>query len=194
MYSGLKGWYANWYMSGHHAVNRDMTRQDFLIMIVTFVVAVCAGFYLYMTAFAPQFEELTGQTEEVYEDFVIEGSQYGGDRMGGTAPSFQVLENGSFRYLPYTNEGETADVKEGVVPRTLLNDVKKIMTEENLGIASTIVTRGDCMSYVDGRDYAYTVTVEGVSYTLDTCTTNLKSDGAMALALDKLWNYFATLE
>lgn len=193
MYRGLKGWYANWYMSGHHKVERDATKQDILIMIVTFIVAVCAGFYLYLTAFAPQFEDLTGQTEEVYEDFVIEGSQYGGDRMGGSAPSFQVLKNGTYRYLPYTAEGEVAEAKEGTVPRSLLTEIKNILTADSLESASTIVTRGDCMSYVDGIDYAYAVTLRGESYTLDTCTTNLKSDGSMALALDKLWNYFANL-
>lgn len=181
-------------MSGHHKVERDATRQDILIMIVTFVVGVSAGFYLYMTAFAPQFEEFSGQTEEVYEDFVLEGAQYGGDRMGGTSPSFQILENGSFRYLPYTQQGEITDAKEGVVPRALLNDIKKLMTVENLVTASAIVTRGDCVSYVDGLDYAYTVTLDGVNFNLDTCTTNLKSEGSMQIALDKIWNYFETIE
>ena len=181
-------------MSGHHKVNRDATRQDILIMIVTFIVAICAGFYLYLTAFAPQFEELTGQTEEVYEDFVLEGSQYGGDRMGGTAPSFQVLQNGSYRYLPYTSEGQVAQAKEGSIPRTLFNEVKNTLTIQSLETAATIVTRGDCMSYVDGIDYTYSVTVDGENYTLDTCTTNLRTDGTIAVTLDKLWNYFETIE
>lgn len=194
MYRGLKGWYANLHMSGHHKVERDATRQDILIMIVTFVVALFAGFYLYVTAFAPQFEELSGQTEEVYEDFVLEGTQYGGDRMGGTAPSFQVLGNGTYRYLPYTPEGAVGKASEGTVPRLLLNEVKNGLTEEALATAATIVTRGDCMSYVDGLDYNYAVTLNGENYTLDTCTTNLKAEGALSITLDKLWNYFATGE
>ena len=181
-------------MSGHHKVERDATRQDILIMIVTFVVAVFAGFYLYLTAFAPQFEELAGQTEEVYEDFVLEGTQYGGDRLGGTPPSFQVLENGTYRYLPYTLEGAVVDAREGTVPRSLLNEVKNELTEEVLVTAATIVTRGDCMSYVDGLDYNYSVTVNGENYTLDTCTTNLQVGGTLSITLDKLWNYFATGE
>lgn len=194
MYRGLKGWYANLHMSGHHKVERDATSQDILIMIVTFIVAVCAGLYLYLTAFAPQFDDLTGQTEEVYEDFVLEGTQYGGDRMGGTAPSFQVLENGTYRYLPYTTEGEVAEAKEGTVPRSLLNEVKNSLTDDEVATAATIVTRGDCMSYVDGIDYNYTVTLNGENYTLDTCSTNLQVDGTLATTLDKLWNYFATVE
>ncbi len=194
MYSGLKGWYANSYMSGHHKVTRDATKQDIVIMIVTFIVAVCAGFYLYLTAFAPQFEDFTGQTEEVYEEFMIVGSQYGGDKMGGTAPSFQVLQNGSYRYIPYTSEGAVVEAKEGSIPRSLFNEVKNALAADSLESAGIIVTRGDCLSYVDGLDYTYFVTLEGESYTLDTCSTNLKSDGSVARALDKLWNYFATIE
>ncbi len=163
-------------------------------MIMTFVVGIISGFYLYVTAFAPQFDEFMGQTEEVYEDFVLQGNQYGGDRMGGTAPSFQVLENGSYRYLPYTEEGGVADVQEGVLPRALFNEVKQTLTPAGLEISSQIVTRGDCMSYVDGRDYTYAVTLDGVEYTLDTCTTALTSGSMIDTALDKLWNYFETLE
>lgn len=181
-------------MSGHHKVERDATSQDILIMIVTFIVAVCAGFYLYLTAFAPQFEEFAGQTEAVYEDFVVEGTQYGGDRLGGTAPSFQILENGTYRYLPYTPAGEVVKAREGTVPRSLLTEVKNAMTDEALATAATIVMRGDCMSYVDGLDYNYSVTLNGENYTLDTCTTNLKIEGTLSTTLDKLWNYFATSE
>jgi hypothetical protein len=190
----LKGLIYN-YMSGHgHAQKKDSGKQEIAIMITTFVVGVIAGFYLYTTGFAPQFDGLTGQTEEVYEDFVLEGTQYGGDRMGGTAPSFQLLENGSFRYLPYTSEGEVAEAKEGLVPRALLNEVKQTLTAEGLTNASQIVTRGDCMSYVDGRDFAYEVTLDGVNYTLDTCTTALTDGSIMNTTLDKLWNHFETLE
>ena len=181
-------------MSGHHAVNRDATTQDILIMIVTFIVAICAGFYLYLSAFAPQFEEFSGQTEAVYEDFVVEGSQYGGDRMGGNAPTFQILENGEYRYLPYSSEGMTVEAKEGTLPRSLMQEIKSVLTDETVSAAATTVTRGDCMSYVDGLDYNYSITLNGENYTLDTCTTNLTVDGTLSRTLDKLWNYFATLE
>ncbi|MBY0538123.1 hypothetical protein K2P47_01850 [Patescibacteria group bacterium] len=183
-------------MSGHGHAKKEYkaSTQDWGIMIITFVVGVVAGFYLYATAFAPQFDELLGQTEEVYEDFVLEGTQYGGDRMGGTAPSFQVLENGSYRYLPYAAEGEIAEAREGLIPRALLNEVQQTLTVEALEISSQIVTRGDCMSYVDGRDYSYEVTLDGVEYTLDTCTTALSSGSIINTTLDKLWNYFETLE
>jgi hypothetical protein len=183
-------------MSGHGHAKKvyKASRQDYLVMIMTFVVGIISGFYLYTTAFAPQFDEFMGTTEEVYEDFVLEGSQYGGDRMGGTAPSFQLLENGSFRYLPYVNEGEVAVAKEGLLPRALLNEVKQTLTTDALDISSQIVTRGDCMSYVDGRDYTYNVTLDGSEYTLDTCTTALSTDSLIYATLDKLWNYFETVE
>jgi hypothetical protein len=183
-------------MSGHgHGTKAyKASFKDYLVMILTFAVGILSGFYLYVTAFAPQFDEYVGQTEEVYKDFVLEGSQYGGDRMGGTAPSFQVLENGSYRYLPYVAEGEVVEAQEGVLPRALFNEVKQTLTADALEISSQIVTRGDCFSYVDGRDFNYNVTLDAVEYTLDTCTTALSTGSIMNTTLDKLWNYFETLE
>jgi len=181
-------------MSGHGTKDYKASSKDYLVMIMTFVVGIISGFYLYVTAFAPQFDEFIGQTEEVYEDFVLEGTQYGGDRMGGTAPSFQVLENGAYRYLPYAASGEVPEAQEGVLPRALFNEVTQTLTAEALEISSQIVTRGDCMSYVDGRDYTYNVTLEGEEYTLDTCTTALSSGSILNTTLDKVWNYFETLE
>lgn len=183
-------------MSGHGQAKKDYkaSKQDIAIMVITFFVGVVAGFYLYTTAFAPKFDEFVGQTEAVYEDFVIEGSQYGGDRAGGTAPSFQLLENGSFRYLPYAEAGETVVAKEGLVPKVLLSEVKQTLTIESLTIASKIVTRGDCMSYVDGRDFNYKVTLDSENYTLDSCTTALTTESIVGSTLDKLWNYFETVE
>jgi hypothetical protein len=181
-------------MSGHAKKEHKASKQDLIIMVMTFFVGIFAGFYLYTTAFAPEFDEFVGQTEEVYDDFVVEGTQYGGDRMGGAAPSFQLLENGSYRYLPYVGPDEVAEAQEGSIPRALLNEVKQVLTTEALEIASGPVVRGDCMSYVDGLDYTYDVTLDGVNYTLDTCTTALTASSLVSTTLDKLWNYFATLE
>lgn len=182
-------------MSGHgHAKKAyNASRQDIIVMMVTFAVGFAAGFYFYTTAFAPQFDELTGQTDEGYADFVIEGSQYGGDR-AGTAPSFQLLENGSFKYLPYVIEGDVVDATEGTLPRALLTEVKQVLTKEALEIAGGTVVRGDCLSYVDGLDYSYQITLDSVRYTLDTCTTALTVDSLVNATLDKIWNYFTTLE
>ena len=40
----------------------------------------------------------------------------------------------------------------------------------------------------------YDVTLNGETYTLDTCTTALTSDSIVNTTLDKLWNYFETAE
>ena len=47
--------------------------HEFISLLITFGVGVVAGGYLYLTGFAPQFEELSGQTEAVYDDLVIVG-------------------------------------------------------------------------------------------------------------------------
>lgn len=180
-------------MSGHAKKDKGASKQDITIMVITFLVGIFAGFYLYTTAFAPQFDEFVGQTESVYEDFVVDGTKYGGNR-AGTAPSFQLLADGTFRYLPYTDSGMLGEVREGTLQRTLLREIKDNLTASSLELASQNVTRGDCASYVDGLDYSYSVTIDGDSYTLDTCTTNFRFDSDTYQTLDKLWKYFETLD
>ncbi len=167
-------------------------RQDVITLLITFVFGICTGGYLYLTAFAPQLDKLTGNTEAIYEDFVVVGNQYGGFR--GTAPSFQVLKDGSFRYVGFAETAGAGVPKEGTVPNALWKEVKKTLDANTLYTESRKIEPATCVSYVDGIDYRYEITRDSVIYSLDTCGTNFSADAATAVALDKLWNYFETLE
>jgi len=175
-----------------HQNKHGFKRQDFLSLLITFIIGVVAGGYLYMTGFAPQFEELTGQTEAVYDDLVVVGEVYGGDRLG-SSPSFQVLNDGTFRYLPSIVASEEVQAKEGTIPKTLLASLKKELTPNDLNKAEQTTAADNCLSYVDGLDYRYTITLDTVSYELDSCGTQFSVDSALGGALDSLWNYFETL-
>ncbi len=185
-------------MSNHHTPQGGggnklgFKRQDVLALLITFMFGVFTGGYLYLTAFAPQFDTFTGNTEAIYEDLVVVGNQYGGFR--GVPPSFQVLKDGSFRYLGFAETTETAVAKEGVVPSVIWKEVKKTLDANTLYTESRKIEATACDSYVDGVDYRYEITRESVIYSLDTCGTNFSNDSATAIALDKLWNYFETLE
>lgn len=181
-------------MSGHgkHHSKHGFKRHELLSLLITFGVGMVAGGYLYLTGFAPQFEEYSGQTDAVYEDLVIVGESYGGMRRD-SAPSFQLLNDGTFRYLAATPFDESQIVKEGSVPNSLLKAVKKELSQNSLTKAEQLNTNGPCVSAVDGTDYRYTITQNNVTYDLDSCGTEFTVESALGVSLNSLWSYFNTL-
>ncbi len=169
-----------------------MKRQDIWTLGTTFLVGVVAGGYIYVTGFKPQFEEFTGQTAEVYEDLVIVGEQYGGD-VQGTLPSFQLVSDATFTYIPATGPNETPIPQQGSLPRALWNDLNEAIGGTAMSENAELVTVANCTSFVDGIDYRYEITVDSAVYSLDTCGTDFTST-ELRQALDKIWKYFTTLE
>ena len=167
--------------------------QEEILIVTTLLIGMVAGWYLYVTAFAPQFDELAGTTEATYEDFVVVGDQYGGRRAGAT-PSFQVLKDGSYNYIAEASDGSGEIHRDGTLPRALWSEVRTALTPTKVTDLAQDVADGNCASFVDGIDYTYTITLDSTNYVLDTCTTRLSTDEATNIALDKLWNYFATVE
>ncbi len=165
-----------------------MKRQDIWTLMTTFIVGTIAGGYVYVMGFAPQFEQFTGQTAEVYEELVIVGEQYGGEGNSGL-PSFQVLGDGSFVYL----SEPTATPEQGTVPRALLNELGRVTESEILFTNSQLVVVDECASFDEGIEYRYEITQDSVIYDLDTCGTDFTNEN-LREALDKLWKYFRTLE
>jgi hypothetical protein len=175
-------------MSGHAKKKHGVQLQEKILLVTTFIIGMVAGWYLYITAFVPHFNQYVGQTEAVYEDLVVVGDQHGGRRTG-MAPSFQVLKDGSFNYVTQGTDG-----REGSVPGSIWNGVKSALTRAKVVDLARPVSGEACASDADGIDYTYTVTLQGKDYVLDTCSSNLAHDAATKAALDKLWNYFATLQ
>ena len=171
---------------------KGVKKQDLILIAVTFVMGIIAGWYLYVMAFAPQFNEYLGQTEAVYEDLVLVGEEYRAEG-DGTLPSFQILKDGTFSYVPATALGDVAAPIEGTLPRALWNEVKADLTKVRLAKLDAVVAGEGCASANFESDFTYTVTLSSVEYTLDTCTTALATDRSVRATLDKLWKYFATL-
>lgn len=165
--------------------------QDYVLLVVTLLFGVFGGWYMYIVVFAPHFNKLEGQTEAVYEDLVLVGEQYGGMRPN-SAPSFQILKDGSYNYVTYTVEAETAVHRAGTLPTDLWREVKNDMTRAKLESLSRPVTDIACASASDGIDYRYDITLNSVKYGLNSCTTALGHSPTVILTLDKLWTYFET--
>jgi len=171
----------------------DMKKQDILSILITFVVGMVAGAYLFFTGFAPQFLAHNGATDTTYSEFTLTGETYGSCSRTGSCPSFQILSDGSFSYLSSTIFTGTATI-EGNLPGTLLNELRLKFTLTALENGSRSVKVASCASYVDGLDYRYEVILESVVYDLDTCGKNFSVNSELGVTLDKLWNYFATEE
>ena len=172
---------------------RGIQLQEKILLVTTFLIGAVAGWYLYITAFAPQFDNLVGQTESVYEDLVVIGEQFGGSS-ATAAPSFQILKDGSFNYVTYSAITGEASHKEGVVPRTLWTAVKKDLGRAKLEVLAKPVPDVTCVPNAAGMNYRYDITLNSVVYNLDSCTTALSHDSAALATLDKLWSYFETVE
>jgi hypothetical protein len=96
-------------------------RQDKLTVLSALLIGIIAGSYLYLVGFAPEFQSGQGvEDQDDTVDFMIVGEMYGGMR-AGIPPSFQLEGDGSYRYVPFSNDPEVpSEAIEGALPRTLL--------------------------------------------------------------------------
>ncbi|MFN3692866.1 MAG: hypothetical protein ACK4SL_02045 [Candidatus Paceibacteria bacterium] len=168
-----------------------LKKQDKLTVLSALLIGIIAGSYLYLVGYAPEFQSGQGvDTEEEATDFVVIGEMYGGMRVG-VPPSFQIENDGSYRYLPFSDNPEVpSPAIEGAIPRTFLRELKATLTDDVLVAAAKPETKEMCAENVDGIDYRYIVVKDGVEYELDTCTTNFSNETETGKTLLSLWEYF----
>jgi hypothetical protein len=170
--------------------------QDKVMLISAFIVGMAAGAYLYLMGYVPQFTSHdAAPQQELMRQFTLEGESYGGGR-AGIPPSFQILADGTYRYIPFALLDATNtinDVRQGALPTGVMQSLRKALVPTDLTLAARPVAKDTCVSMVDGVDYRYTVTVSGAEFKLDTCTTALSSDSQIGQALATVWDYFMTM-
>ena len=152
--------------------------------------------YAYVVSFKPTYAPETINTiEEVAQDFSIIGKQYGGDQPNGfIPPSFRITGDGTFDYRPGGASSEALETTSGVLPRSMINDIKILATDDQLESLSESKTPTDCRSMVDGIDYQYQVILSGEQYQLDSCVTRLGYDTDLAQTLEDVWQYLSNPE
>lgn len=174
-----------------------MKRQDVLTIIITFTIGLFTGGYLFVVGFAPQVEkvsEVIGTDDKAeYAELTIIGTTYGGCDRARACASFQVRGDGEYSYLPGSITAGAEPVT-GTLPGYLSRELRSAATIEALIEAAQVVATNNCNSYTDKNDYRYDVTHNTVVYDLDTCGRNLSNTSPLGLTLDKLWNYFETLD
>jgi hypothetical protein len=169
-----------------------MQKQDILSILITFVVGFFAGGYLYLTQFAVVFNPDTVTSEAIVSEFSVIGEEYGG--CGEQCPSFQVLEDGSYRYKYVPAGAFEATIKNGTLPLTLRREVLQGLTESTLTTQSQNIDTISCSSDGGGIDSRYRITLEGGEYILDSCGTSINEQSVTWQGLAKLWSYFETIE
>lgn len=167
-----------------------MKKQDFLSILITFVVGILLGGYLYLTDAANFIMKLSIPDEEMVSEFTIVGDVYGGCR--STCPSFQVLSDGSYHYLYTPSAGAEKVTRKGNIPFALQQQLKAAVTKNQLWGQSTAIEPAVCNSYTDGIDVKYEILLDGVTYTLDSCGTSVNTASPLWSALRSVWTFFET--
>lgn len=170
-----------------------MRREDKLLILSTFIVGMAIGMYAYFAGFAPVTKSVTETVSEWSDTLTIIGEAYGGCDMANMCPSFYIDTDGGYRYFYHPNGVAEAVLREGTVSRSLLRELQQNATQAELQVSSRPTDPAYCDSYVDGIDVRYTVTLNDQEYVLDSCGTDVNSDGPLWKSLSNIWDFFETV-
>lgn len=168
-----------------------MKKSDIISILITFLVGAFAGSYLYLTGFAPIEAEITVPDVREVSQFEIVGDVYGGCR--DTCPSFQLLNDGSYRYLYTPSFGAEQVIREGKLPYELNRKLHNTLTESELSIQSQVIKPATCNSYVDGIDVVYKISLNDKIFTINSCGTAVDGESELWKTLGKIWTYYETI-
>lgn len=168
-----------------------MTQGDWFMFISTFLVGACAGAYLYAMSFKPVYQPNDIDWGEISaSDFSITGRSYGGTNAGYVHPTFRVVGDGSYAFLPGGVGADASNTpEEGDLPRAIFGDLRSAVLNANLPLLAAERPQQQCDVHTGGIDYAYRVIIEGTQYELDTCATALSRDADLTNALENVWAY-----
>lgn len=163
-----------------------MTRQQIFLLISTFVVGMVAGAYMYITGFAPNYDNNIPQDESNRGGALsIRGEQFGGCEMVGVCASFELTANRKYRYIrEHHLDEETPVAMTGTVSRATFTELEEVLN--NTDLMELKVPGNNCNAAVDGIDYRYDIVVDGVSYELNSCGTEFYGS-RLYNELLKLW-------
>jgi hypothetical protein len=168
-----------------------MKKQDLMSILITFLVGAFAGVYLYVTYFAQVLNNIYIPDIGKVSELSIVGEVYGG--CGNTCPSFQVTNDGSYRYLYTPEGGQSQLLRQGVLPPKLYSQLRSGLVKRALVEQSKVKNPTNCSSYVDENDVKYEIIIDGEVYILDSCETEADLDSQLWITLYKVWEYYFSL-
>ncbi len=159
-----------------------------MLLSLTFLTGAAIGMYLYIGVFKPMYaaENLSATESEASEWNLVSRKRDGVSDVGYSQPSFRLLGDGSYTYLPGSAEGAMVEAREGKISRGLLSNLRAY--DDTLLDYSYTVARKTCASEMGGFDHEYRFTKNTLTYNLDTCYTALGDETPFAVLLSKVWD------
>jgi len=170
-----------------------MNRQDRLLILSTFLVGFTIGVYAYFAGFSGVDRQVTQAIENSTDTLVIVGEAYGGCDRADACPSFQVTDDGEYRYFYQARGADEQVLREGTIPADLQDQLREVLVTTELQVASRPVEPAFCESYVDGIDVGYRITLNETDFVLDSCGTDVDGEGRLWVTLSQIWTYFETV-
>ncbi|MFM2423943.1 MAG: hypothetical protein RLZZ70_332 [Candidatus Parcubacteria bacterium] len=165
--------------------------QDKITLFSALLVGVITGSYLYLVGFAPEFESSNIPLEGESSDFVLIGEKYSADESSVPA-SFQVRDDGSYRYLPESPNPEAPlPAVEGKLSRAQLSDIQSMLDASALAAVESSTIADACSAPNTTGSYLYFVTVDGIEYQLDSCIDDFSVVAGLETVLLDVWNVVA---
>ena len=158
-----------------------------MLLSLTFLTGLAIGAYVYVMVFRPMYtsDTLSDTESEASEWSLVSRKRDSDSALGYVQPSFRLLGDGSYSYIPATSGDGLAEPKEGKISRSVMQELRGY---DNILMKYSYSTPGsECAADSGGYDYEYRFTKSNISFSLDTCYTNLGYNTPLSLTLKKVW-------
>jgi hypothetical protein len=159
-----------------------MTHQDRFSIIITFVIGIFVGGYLYLTGFLPTYHLPEAMTQDAYEGLVLIADSYGACQVEDTCLSFQLLPDRSFTAV--VGVGSASYTRKDDVSRGGMSSFLKAVSPAALSTNSQPLAEYSCRyNGPEATNFRFQVTYGGKNYVIDTCQSQIDYQGALWLSL-----------
>lgn len=169
-----------------------MKRQDIVNFLFTFVMGFVVGVYVYFAGFAPTTAKIENAVEDIGQTLIVTAEAYGGCERAANCPSFNVQDDGTYRYAFYPRGATERVIREGSLPLQLQQRLQRYATQNALATFSAQFDPVVCESDNGGTDIRYDIVLEDELYQLDSCGTAIDSESRLWQTLNEVWDYFQT--
>ena len=161
-----------------------MLKHFYLFLVLTFVMGLLAGVFIYFTVREPS--EPEGPQEEPAGDFEIIVDTYGGCNMLDSCASYRILGDGTFTYV---ERGLDTKRIGGVLNDDQIATLERLLGRTNFDVVEKSEFSGTCPITYDGLAYRYEIRYKG-NHSFDSCVEDTKDE----LLFDTLNEYFGVLQ
>lgn len=157
-----------------------------MLLSLTFLTGLAIGMYVYIMFFKPTYvPENLSDSEATASEWSLVARRYSDQTDRGVEPSFRLLGDRSYVYLPGGQSNDALSPREGKISTGLMRELRQY-DEELYGYGAP-PNRPECPSARGGYDFEYRFIVDNTSYSLDTCNTSLGHDSGLAMILEEVW-------